>query len=180
MARGAVFSKANVILVGFDQDEEPGGRETEAVTQNVSASEWRLVVFLSVPTHEFVRRRAAIILSVILAGCAQLSAGPSSRYDGQYELTSTAAAGLAQYCPSQTLNVIVADGRLDFTVHPPDAWHGFIDANGYFHGESGLGAREFKLLDGFSVPDVVGNGSYPECQYRYRFKPVRNGANAHS
>jgi hypothetical protein len=118
---------------------------------------------------------AVAVLSVILSGCAQLVGTPSSRYDGVYELTATAAPGLEQFCAASTLNVTVRNGRLDFVVDPPDAWHGFVDETGRFHGQSGFGARYFNLADGISEPGVIG-GDYQGCNYIYRFKPIRNAA----
>src|SRR5271170_3035986 len=89
------------------------------------------------PIAKTGRSAALTVLSLvaILAGCAQPSAAPSSRYDGIYDLSSTASIGLAQYCASDEQTVTIRDGRLDFTVHQPDEWHGFVDENGYFHGQ---------------------------------------------
>jgi hypothetical protein len=135
--------------------------------------------FPLLPTHDLLRKLAILSLSAILAGCAQLSAAPSPRYDGIYDLSSTAATGLAQYCASDDLRVAIRDGQLDFTVHSPNEWHGFVDQNGYFHGQSAYGARVFKLLDGVTVPGIVGHDDQ-RCQYDYRFTPIRNGVEPHS
>jgi len=135
--------------------------------------------FPPIAKRGLIRKLAALSLSAMLAGCAQLSAAPSPRYDGIYDLSSTAAAGLAQYCASDKLRITIRDGQLNFTVHPPDEWHGFVDENGYFYGQSAYGARGFKLLDGFSVPGIVGHDDQ-QCRYDYRFTPIRNDGQAHS
>jgi hypothetical protein len=118
-----------------------------------------------------IRKLAVLSLLAIAAGCVQPSAAPSPRYDGIYNLSSTPAADLAEYCGSDELRVTIRDGQLDFTVHPPDEWHGFVDENGYFHGKSAYGERVFKLLDGISVPGIAGHDGQ-RCQYNYRFTPI--------
>jgi hypothetical protein len=136
---------------------------------------------LFIPTLEdgVMKKLTSVALLVILAGCAELSAAPSSRYDGVYELSATTTPDLAPFCAPDKVKVTIRDGRLDFTVHPPDGWHGFVDQNGYFHGESAFGAREFKLLDGISVSGIAGD-DVQRCEYRYRFKLISRPAEAHS
>ena len=110
-----------------------------------------------------------LVVALALTGCADLSASPSSRYDGVYELSSKPVAGYESVCPSDKLTVAVVDGRLTFTVHPPDEWRGFIDRDGYFHGESAYGTRSFKLTDGVDVPGAFSRNAYEGCQYHYQF-----------
>jgi hypothetical protein len=76
-------------------------------------------------------------------------------------------------CRTDRLKIRVVDGRLNFTVHPPDEWRGYIDRDGYFHGESAYGARTFKLTEGVVVPGEVGLGLFRGCEYHYQFTPVR-------
>ena len=116
-------------------------------------------------------RIAAIAAAVaFVAGCA---GEPSSRYDGAYELSSTPAKGYEGVCPTDRITVRVVGGKLDFTVHPPDEWHGYVDGEGYFHGQGGYGERTFKLTDGIMVPGQIAPYTPQVCQYLYRFAPVR-------
>jgi hypothetical protein len=120
--------------------------------------------------------RLALIfaVAVLATSCAGPSGSPGSRYDGVYELTSTPTKDYESVCPTDQLKVRVVDGRLNFTVHPPDEWRGYIDSDGYFHGESAYGARTFKLTEGIRVPGDVQRSTLQEgCEYFYKFTPVR-------
>ena len=135
-------------------------------------------MFTSVVKNGVIGRLAAVCLLAVLSACA---GAPSSRYDGDYRLSSTPAAGYEQSCPTDELKVTVSGGRLDFSVHPPDTWHGYVDDNGYFHGESAYGARDFKLTEGMGVmaPGQVGSGIDQSCHYDYRFRRIGTEADAH-
>lgn len=108
---------------------------------------------------------------LLLAGCADISPTASARYDGVYQLTGTPISPSSPNvgCPPFTENVVVQDGHAQFVTHGRDEWHGTVDADGVFHGESALGERSFPLAEGINAPGVIGHGSDAWCQWHYSF-----------